>query len=150
MPNDRLRMVCGYIRCHPPKTVTTEGKVCKIFWVIANVSVNWTQPWYKTCQKSHFAIFTTYIYYPPPFRIKARGHSIRLSVVRGAWFVVRSSEFKVGTLWAQLLLQFIINPSEFLQVSSSWSEDVHVLFTESLNYYYYFFFFFFFFFFFTF
>ena len=48
---------------------------------------------------------------PPPFRRKARGHSIRLSVVRGAWFVVRGSEFIVGTLWAQLLLQFLTNPS---------------------------------------
>ena len=46
--------------------------------------------------------------------------------------VVRGSEFIVGTLWAQLLLQFLTNPSEILQVSSSWSEDVHVLFTESL------------------
>ena len=78
-------------------------------------------------------------YCPPPFRRKARVHSIRLSVVRGAWFVVRVSEFKVGTLWAQLLLQFLINPSEILQVSLSCSEDVHVLFTESLNYFFYFF-----------
>ena len=37
-------------------------------------------------------------YCPPPFRRKARGHNIRLSVVRGAWFVVRGSEFIVGTL----------------------------------------------------
>ena len=48
---------------------------------------------------------------PPPFRRKARGHSIRLSMVRG-------SEFIVGTLWAQLL-QFLTNPSEILQVSLS-------------------------------
>ena len=47
---------------------------------------------------------------------------------------MRGSEFIVGTLFAQHLLQFLTNPSEILQVSSSWSEDVHVLYTESLNY----------------
>ena len=56
---------------------------------------------------------------PRLFWRKSSGHSIRLSVVRGAWFVVRGSEFIVGTLWAQLLLQLLINPSEILQVSSS-------------------------------
>ena len=139
---------------------------------------------------------------PPPFQRKVREHSIRLSVVLGAWFqvysrylvsanpptvfnqsfwnftgvfimvwrcacafyrtlnfffffslfhifnldffciVVHGSEFIVGTLWAQLLLQFLISPSEILQVSSSWSENVHVLFTESLNYFFFFFIFF--------
>ena len=39
----------------------------------------------------------------------------------------------------QLLLQFLTNPSEILQVSITWSEDMHVLFTESLNYLFYFF-----------
>ena len=34
----------------------------------------------------------------------------------------------------QLLLQFLTNPSEILQVSSS--EPVHVLFTKSLNYFF--------------
>ena len=138
-----------------------------------------------------------YFYCPPPFRRKARGHSIRLSVERGAGFrvyrvgtfwaqlllqflnqsfwnftgvfimvwecacafyrslnyffhifnldffciVVRGSEFIVGTLWAQFLLQFFTNPSESLQVSLSWSQNVHVLFKESLNYYFFFYFF---------
>ena len=52
--------------------------------------------------------------------------------------VVRGSKFIVGTctLWAQLL-QFLTNPSEILQVSSSWSEDVHVLFTESLIFFFF-------------
>ena len=78
------------------------------------------------------------LFCPPPFRRKARGHrSIQLSVVCGAWFVVRGSEFIVGTLWAQLLLQFLTNPSEILQVSSSWSENVYVLFTESLIYFFF-------------
>ena len=137
-------------------------------------------------------------YCPPPFRRKARGHSIRLCVVRGAWFrvysrylvsatpptvfnqsfwnftgvfiivwrcacafyrilklflftffrifnldffciVMRGSRFIVGTLWVQLLLQFLTNPSEILQVSSSWFEDVHVFFKVSLNYFFHFF-----------
>ena len=60
--------------------------------------------------------------------------------MRGAWFVVRGFKFIVGTLWAQLLLQFLTDPSEILQMSSSWSEDVHVLFTESLNYFFFHFF----------
>ena len=136
-----------------------------------------------------------YFYCPPPFRRKARGHSIRLSVERGAWFrvysryllsatpstvfnqsfwnftgvfimvwecacafyrslnyffhifnldffciVVRGSEFIVGSLWAQFLLQFLTNPSEILQVSLSWSQNVHVLFKESLNYFFFTFF----------
>ena len=55
--------------------------------------------------------------------------------------MVRGSEFIVGTLWAQILLQFLTNPSEILQESSSWSEDVHVLLTESLNYFFFFYFF---------
>ena len=50
---------------------------------------------------------------------------------------MRGSEFIVRTLWGQILLQFLTNPSEILQVSSSWSEDVHVLFTESLNHFYF-------------
>ena len=54
--------------------------------------------------------------------------------------MVRGSEFIVGTFWAQILLQFLTNPSEILQVSSSWSEDVHVLFTESLSYFFFHFF----------
>ena len=54
--------------------------------------------------------------------------------------MVRGSEFIVGTFWAQILLQFLTNPSEILQVSSSWSEDVHVLFTESLSYFFFTFF----------
>ena len=62
-------------------------------------------------------------------------------MVHGAWFVVRGSEFIVDTLWAQLLLQFLTYPSEILQVSSSWSEDVHVLFTESLIFLFFFHFF---------
>ena len=44
------------------------------------------------------------------------------------------SVYVVGTLWAQLLLKFWTDPFKTLQVFLSWSEDVHVLFTESLNY----------------
>ena len=47
--------------------------------------------------------------------------------------MVRGSKFIVGTLWAQLLLQFSTNSSEILQVSLSWAEDVHVLFTEKVR-----------------
>ena len=43
---------------------------------------------------------------------------------------------RIFPLLAELLL---INPSEILQVSSSWSEDVHVLFTEYLNFFFHFF-----------
>ena len=35
---------------------------------------------------------------PPPFRRKAEGHCFWFSVGRGAWRVVRGSEFLVGTL----------------------------------------------------
>ena len=34
---------------------------------------------------------------------------------------------KVGTLWAQLLLQFSFNCFETLQMFSEWNEDVHVV-----------------------
>ena len=39
------------------------------------------------------------------------------------WCVVRGSEFIVGILRAQLLLRFLTNPSEILQMSLSWSEN---------------------------
>ena len=52
------------------------------------------------------------------------------------WCVARGAWFRVDTLWAQLLLEFLTNPSEILQVSSSWSEDVHELFIESLKYFF--------------
>ena len=42
---------------------------------------------------------------------------------------MHGSEFVVGTLWAQLLLQFYTDPSETSQVV--WSEDMHVVFAES-------------------
>ena len=42
------------------------------------------------------------------------------------------SVYVVGTLWAQLL-QFWTDPFETLQVFYSWSEDIYVLFTESLS-----------------
>ena len=53
------------------------------------------------------------------------------------------SVYVVGTLWAQLLLQFWTDPFETLQVFLSWSEDMHVLFTESFSFFFFFFFFFF-------
>ena len=37
-------------------------------------------------------------YCPPPFRRKVEGHCFWFSVGRGAWRVVRGSEFLVGTL----------------------------------------------------
>ena len=46
----------------------------------------------------------------------------------------------VDTLWAQILLQFWADPFETLQVYWSWSEDMHVLFTESLIYFLFYFF----------
>ena len=49
------------------------------------------------------------------------------------WCVMRGSEF----LWAQLLLQFLTDPFETLQMFSSWSEDMHVLFTESLKFFFF-------------
>ena len=56
---------------------------------------------------------------PPPVQRKARGHSIRLSVV--LWFY--------GPLPPTLtLLQVFMNLSETLQASSSWSLVVHVTF----------------------
>ena len=57
-----------------------------------------------------------YFYCPLPFRRKARRHGIGLSVVPGAWRVMRGSEFVVGTLWVQLLLQFWTDPCETWQV----------------------------------
>ena len=53
---------------------------------------------------------------------------------------MRGSEFIVGALWAQLLLQFLTKPSEILHVSSSWSEDLHVFSTESFKYIIFYFF----------
>ena len=50
------------------------------------------------------------------------------------------SVYVVGTLWAQLLLKFWTNPFETLQVFLSWSEDMHVIFTESLSYFFFTFF----------
>ena len=45
-----------------------------------------------------------------------------------------------GRIFPRLAELLLINPSEILQVSSSWSEDVHVLFTESLNFFFFSFF----------
>ena len=38
-----------------------------------------------------------------------------------------SDENILGTLWAQLLLQFSTNCFETLQMFSAWNEDVHVV-----------------------
>ena len=38
------------------------------------------------------------VFCPPPFRRKVEGHCFWFSVGRGAWHVVRGSEFLVGTL----------------------------------------------------
>ena len=72
---------------------------------------------------------------PPPYRRKAEGHCFRLSIVRGAWCVVRGSGFLVGTLSPQLLPQFSANPFETLQGLLRWSENLHVVFSESWNYF---------------
>ena len=50
------------------------------------------------------------------------------------------SVYEVGTFWAQLLLPFWTDPFETLQVFKSWSEDMHVSFTESLSFLFFFFF----------
>ena len=53
------------------------------------------------------------------------GWSVRLSVYR---------HNEMGSLWRQLLLQFLIDLFETLQVFLSWSEDVHVVL--GLSFYY--------------
>ena len=52
-------------------------------------------------------------------------------VVGSAWCVVRGSGFLVGTLSPQFLPQFVANPFETLQGLLRWSEDLHVVFSES-------------------
>ena len=59
---------------------------------------------------------------PPPFRRKAEGHSFRPSV-RPSFRPPRV----VGTLCAQLLLQFYSDAFETLKMFLSLSEDTHVV-----------------------
>ena len=69
-------------------------------------------------------------YCPPPFRRKAEGHSFRHSVLPSVLPSVFPS-FRppnvVGTLCAQLLLQFCADSFETSQMFLSWSEDMHVV-----------------------
>ena len=46
----------------------------------------------RWCKRKHVELIVT-----PPFRRKARGHSIRFSVVRGAWYVMRGAWFRVSS-----------------------------------------------------
>ena len=67
---------------------------------------------------------------PPPFRRKAEGHSFRLSVRPSDRPSVRPSFCPpriLCTLCAQLLLQFYADSFETLQMFSSRSEDMHVV-----------------------
>ena len=67
---------------------------------------------------------------PPPFRRKAEGHSFRHSVLpsfRPSVFPSFRPPNIVGTLCAQLLLQFYADSFETLQMFLSWSEDMHVV-----------------------
>ena len=52
--------------------------------------------------------------------------------------VFRSSltVYGVYTLYRQLLLQFLANPFETLQLFSGWSEDMHIVFSGSWNYFF--------------
>ena len=65
----------------------------------------------------------------PAFSKKSGG--TLFSAFRSAWCVVRGSGFIVGTLSPQLLPQFLANPFETLQGLLRWSEDLHVVFSES-------------------
>ena len=44
--------------------------------------------------------------------------------------------YGVYTLYRQLLLQFLVNPFETLQLFSGWSEDMHIVFSGSWNYFF--------------
>ena len=46
-----------------------------------------------------------------------------------------SDENILGTLWAQLLLQFSTDCFETLQVFSAWNEDVHVVLVKYFDYF---------------
>ena len=49
---------------------------------------------------------------PPPFPFSKKNGGTLFSAFRGAWRVVRGSEFLVGTLSPWLLPQFLSNPFE--------------------------------------
>ena len=115
----------------------TNGKPCRCYntcgyMILWHGLFHWIT--WRSCDKGSS-------WYPMPFNrdcffVSRLFEEKRGDIVFGfLWCVVHSSEFIVGTLWAQLLLQFLTNPSEILQLSSSWTEDVHVLFTESLNFF---------------
>ena len=67
-----------------------------------------------------------FTYCPPPFRRKAEGHSFQHSVLPSVFPSFRPPNI-VGTLCAQLLLQFYADSFETLQMFLSWSEDMHVV-----------------------
>ena len=88
------------------------------------------------CTKWHSQSAASYqvLYCPPPFRRKAEGHSFRHSVLpsfRPSFRLSVLPSFRppniVGTLCAQLLLQFYADSFETLQMFLSWSEDMHVV-----------------------
>ena len=86
----------------------------------------------QTCVQI-FRNITNIGFCPPPFRRKAEGHSFWHSVLSSVLPSVRPSirpSFRppniVGTLCAQLLLQFYADSFETLQMFLSWSEDMHV------------------------
>ena len=80
----------------------------------------------KTVSPLFLGCFSTVPFCPPPFRRKAEGHSFRHSVRPSVRPSFRPPNI-VGTLCAQLLLQFYADSFETLQMFLSWSEDMHVV-----------------------
>ena len=66
----------------------------------------WRVKWKKFVLVDHILLKT--ICCPPPFRRKARGHGIRLSVVRDAWCVVPGSKFVMRGP------EFVVHGSKFV------------------------------------
>ena len=79
--------------------------------------------------ETHMSI-ASHPFCPPPFRRKAEGRSIQHSVLP----TVRPPKV-VGTLCAQLLLQFYADSFEILQMFLSWSEDMHMVWILSSDYF---------------
>ena len=86
-------------------------------------------------------VMCSYVCCPPPFRRKAEGHCFWLSVVRGAWCVVRGAWFRIFSRY----LVPLTPPTVF--VRSFWSftgalrmvwKYACVFFPESWNYFYHF------------
>ena len=72
-------------------------------------------PEYGSLLSIGFANFSSSVYCPPPFRRKAEGHSFRHSVLPSVLPSFRPPNI-VGTLCAQLLLQFYADSFETLQM----------------------------------